>query len=575
MKTLFKVLLGLSVLFFWQAPALARTNATDWYVKDFQTTINVNQDSSLDITENILADCGTAPDKHGIFRVFPKTYKTDQGNFPLPFELVSITNGQGQKLKYSVKSTADTITYQIGDPKITVTGENDYIIKYRVKNVIRITDPNFDELYYNILGNFWDLEIDNFTASINFPTGINKDNTKIYFYTGALGSQGSDLVNNIWLTPSVLKIQSTRTILKAEGITLSASFPKNIMTPYVSTFKDTFGFSISDIILIILFPLLALIICFYLWKKYGRDIRLNKTIVPEFEIPEKLTPMEMGALMKKGKTHENAVTATIIRLGFLGYLTIAKVEQKVLIISTSDYKLSRTTKAVGPDLYEAEAFVLQELFGVETEVYLKDLKNDFYRYLPMISKKLLIDFKNRGYIDQLGEKYMKIMMIAAAVIIFVGISLASMWPIITIGLLISSFIVLIFSLMMGKLTMTGAELDLRVKGFKLYMNTAEKYRSQFQEKEGTLDKLLPYAILFGITTQWLKKMKDIHGEPYFNTYHPAFLVGAASLANFESFSSAINDISNSIASNISPSSSGAGGVGGAGGGAGGGGGGGW
>jgi len=575
MKTLFKVLLGLSVLFFWQAPVLARTNVTDWYVKDFQTEITLNQDSSLDITENILADCGTAPNKHGIFRVFPKTYKTTQGNFPLPFELISITDGVGNKLKYAASSNSDTITYQIGDPKITVTGENDYIIKYRVKNVIRTTDPNFDELYYNILGNFWDLEIDNFTASVNFPTGINKDNTKIYFYTGALGSKGSDLVNNIWLTPSVLKIQSTRTILKKEGITLSASFPKNIMTLFTPTFQDKYGFSINDIALVTTLPLLSLIICFFIWKKFGRDIRLNKTIVPEFEIPENLSPMEMGALLKKGSLDKNSITATIIRLGFLGYLTIEKVGRNLILINFTDYKLTRLEVVNGGHLYLAEKIVLEGLFKSGNEVFLSSLKNEFHEELLPISKMISNDFTERGYVDKIGEKYNKGMTIVSIILWTLSAALYTVLPPICTGLLVSGAIVLIFALMMGKLTPVGAELELRVKGFKLYMNTAEKYRSQFQEQEGTLDKLLPYAILFGITTQWLKKMKDIYGEPYFNTYHPAFLVGVVAMSDFESFSSTIDDISDSIASNISPSSSGAGGIGGAGGGAGGGGGGGW
>jgi len=116
-----------------------------------------------------------------------------------------------------------------------------------------------------------------------------------------------------------------------------------------------------------------------------------------------------------------------------------------------------------------------------------------------------------------------------------------------------------------------------VQGFKLYMETAEKYRQQFYEKENIFEKFLPYAMVFGITGLWIQKIKQIYGEKYFETYHPVWFTGAGiSTFNVNSFTSSLNSISSSIAANISsPSGSGVGGGGGAGGGGGGGGGGGW
>jgi uncharacterized membrane protein len=128
---------------------------------------------------------------------------------------------------------------------------------------------------------------------------------------------------------------------------------------------------------------------------------------------------------------------------------------------------------------------------------------------------------------------------------------------------------------MRRFTPRGAELNWRINGFKLYMNTAEKYRSRFQEQEGLIEKLLPYAILFGITKKWLQKMREIYGAEYFANYHPAFMAGSLATLDFDSFMSTVNEISTSISSNVSPSSSGSGGGGSVGGGGGGGGGGGW
>ena len=131
---------------------------------------------------------------------------------------------------------------------------------------------------------------------------------------------------------------------------------------------------------------------------------------------------------------------------------------------------------------------------------------------------------------------------------------------------------------MQKRTEEGHVLFRRIKGFKLYLDKAEKYRQRFLEKENLFEKFLPYAIVFGITREWIKKMKDIYGEKYFATYHPVWFYGAGIASfNADSFSEAMNSVSTNMASTMSssPSSSGTGGGGFSGGGGGGGGGGGW
>ncbi len=561
-------------------PVLARANVDYWYIKDFKVDIKVNQDASLDITEKILADCGTALDKHGIFRVLPKNYQTLDGNFILPLELISIKNEAGEAMPYSVIDDAKTVTYKIGSADKTVQGENFYEIKYRYKNAIRTERPEFDEFYWNVLGNFWDLDIDQFSAQINFPPEINSGNTELNYYAGDLGSQEeSDLAAHRWLAPNVLEITSLRPALVGEGITVSATFPKNLVTPYQLTFEDQYGVTkekmISNIILLLAIILATFIICLKLWKKYGRDPHFSKTIIPEFEIPENLSPIEMGGIMRKGGFSNNFITATIIHLAASGYLKIENATEKIAFITITDFKLIRTEKAVTDSLYAVEALVLKKLFNGKSAVKLTDLKTVFYKYLAEISDKLLTDLDSRQLVDKRGSQYHVCMIIVGPIMMFIGFQLAVFGSWAMAGISISGLIVLLFGFFMSRLTLTGAELNWRINGFKLYMNTAEKYRSRFQEQEGLIEKLLPYAILFGITKKWLKKMKDIYGEEYFANYHPAFMAGTLAISNFDSFMSSVNEISSSISSNVSPSSSGSGGGGSSGGGGGGGGGGGW
>lgn len=581
MKYIYKILFSLAILLFCQTPALARDQITDWYIKDLKTEIVVNQDSSLTITENILADCGNLPDKHGIYRVLPKKYKTVNGTFNLPIDLISITDEVGRKLDYSVSSDSDIITFKIGDPDVAVYGENFYKIKYQVKNTIRTANSNFDELYWNVLGNYWDLEIDNFKADIYFPASINSGNTNISYYTGSLTSKTSNLATHNWSEPNVLTIIGNRVFLKNQGVTISVSFPKNIIKPYQASFKDKYGFSFLDILLFLLLPLITSFLCFYFWQNNKFRFNSKKTIVPEFEIPDNLTPVEMGGLMKKGGLDKNSIAATIIHLGVLGYLKIERVNKKFLLFNSSEFKIINTKKPIESGLNELEQYILSIILGTTAEVELKNITMTISSHFTTLNQKILKQLVDKKLIDK-KFKNKKDMMIAGIIslLMIFAFLLYSLSLSLVLGAALSILIAIIFSFSVSILTTEGMETTRRIEGFKLYMNTAEKYRSRFQEQNDILDKLLPYAILFGITKEWLNKMTDIYGEDYMNNYSASYMVGNFGLANFaNSITDISNNISNGVASaiaaNTSSSSSGFGGGGSSGGGGGGGGGGGW
>jgi uncharacterized membrane protein YgcG len=546
-------------------------NITDWYIKDMQTTITVQSDSSLLIEERISADAGNLPDKHGIFRVVPVETKTGKRTIKTPVSLVSITDFGGNAIPYSASTNNfdHTITWKIGSADKTVAGVNDYKITYLVKNAVRSDDANFDELYWNLNGNFWDIETDNFSASIIFPAEITKDNSRVYLYSGNLGQKDNGLASYEWTDDNTLNIASKKTLLPGQGITASITFPKNIVKPYQPGFFELYG----DYLWFIL-PLLIFFISWRTWLKYGKDPVVGKTVIPEFEIPENLPPMEMGLLANNGSFNDSLISATIIDLAVKKHIIIEEIP-KSGIFGKQDFRLKKTGANATP-LGEPEKILIDKIFGADQEILLSKLKDNFYKDLPAIKKSGIEALKNKKLIYQSGLT-MKTVFIAAGSIALFGmifaLTIGNIWLILSLAL--AGIILLVFGLLMPKRTHKGAELNWRIKGFKLYMGTAEKYRAQFNEKENIFEKFLPYAIMFGMAKLWIKKMEQIYGKEYFANYHPAWYAGAFS-GNFDadSFTSQINSISAGIASNIG-SSSGAGGAGGAGGGGGGGGGGGW
>ena len=570
-----KIIHSLAVALAMALPILTQARETaqiaDWYVKDFQSTITVRTDSSLLIEEKIIADAGNLPDKHGIFRVLPLETKTDKGTIKTPVSLVSITDFEGNAIPYSASTNNfdHTVTWKIGDADKTVTGVNDYEITYLVKNAVRSGNAGFDELYWNLNGNFWDIETNNFSANIVFPAGIAQSNSQVYLYSGGLGQKNNNMASYEWTNDNTLKIASKQTLSPGQGITASVTFPKNIIKPYQPGFFELYGEYFWFLI-----PLLALFIGYYVWNKYGKDPVVDKTVIPEFEIPENLTPMEMGLLASNGNFGDSLVSATIIGLAVKKYIVIEEIPKQG-VFSKQDFRLKKASGGPEP-LIEPEKLLIDKIFGANNEVLLSKLKNNFYKDLPEIKKSGVEALKNKGLICQSGLTIKTIFIAAGSIFLFgiiFALAIGDLWLIVSLAL--AGIVLLIFGLLMPKRTPKGAELNWRVKGFKLYMETAEKYRAQFYEKENIFEKFLPYAMVFGMTKLWIKKMEEIHGKEYLASYHPAWYAGNfAAGFNANDFAARMNSLSAGIAANIG-TTSGAHGSGGVGGGGGGGGGGGW
>ena len=200
MKNIGKLFI-ISLLFFLPQIVFARDYVNEWYVKDFETEIVVNEDSSLLITEKITADCGDLPGKHGIFRILSTEGTSFDGEkIKTPIKLLEITDFNGINHKYeTIKHGFDkTITWKIGDPNKTVKGENYYQMSYRVSNAVYE-----DVLYWNLVGSFWEMEIDNFKATIHLPQNIRKENIELQLYTGFFGENNEEVSYN-WIEENVL-----------------------------------------------------------------------------------------------------------------------------------------------------------------------------------------------------------------------------------------------------------------------------------------------------------------------------------------------------------------------------------
>ncbi|HPH79025.1 MAG TPA: DUF2207 domain-containing protein [bacterium] len=302
----------------------ARKYVTEWYIKDIRTEININQDGSIDVDEKIAADCGDLADRHGIYRTLPTLkYLTDEDVVQQKASLQSITDFDGNSLKYteSQDKSNNTITWKIGDANKTVKGENDYEIKYNVSNVILGNSDNFDEFYWNVHGQFWDMEADQAEIIVNFPENFDYQTQETNLYGGTYGSQES-IASYQWLDNNTIEIKSSQMLSKYEGLTLSVTIPKGMTaTAPVQKLSDI---NKTPIILVVAYYLaeifwailliIGAILTWYYWLKYGRDPVINKTTIAQYEPPMNLNPMQMGMLISNGDLKSKFITASIVNM---------------------------------------------------------------------------------------------------------------------------------------------------------------------------------------------------------------------------------------------------------------------
>jgi hypothetical protein len=175
-------------VFAWQFQA----HAEYFIIKNYQVDVKVQQDASLDITEII--DVTFSEPRHGIYR-----------NIPFRFKVQPLTAGE-EKANRSASSDGYTYTWirqisvenhtfetgssddykviKIGSANAYVEGDVRYIIHYKVLNAINFFDKHA-ELYFNLIGNLWEMTIEHVAFNIEFYQPLPKIG-QYFTATGAL-----------------------------------------------------------------------------------------------------------------------------------------------------------------------------------------------------------------------------------------------------------------------------------------------------------------------------------------------------------------------------------------------------
>lgn len=501
------------------------------HIKSYDSHIIINKDGSLDITETIVAYAEGINIQRGIYRDFPTYYKGN-GIFTsviVPFDVQGVWV-DGNQIPINVENISRGKRVYLGNAQLNVPADHTFILKYKTARQLGFF-KDYDELFFNGIGQDWEFSIARATVTLVLPQGINAYECKVLASVGALDSQERSYSAKI-IDNSTIQFEATRRLNPYEGLTFTVGFKKGVVVP--PTFSESKAFFLRDnsqliISLLFLFFLLLFLIFSYLKVQNNRP---PGVIIPLFEAPQNFTPGMVNYFVKR-KVTPDTLSSDIIAMAVAGFITIETKEEGFIFKSTA-YQLTRTDKEVA-DVYHKEQ--LNELFQgdasslIITQSYNKSVESFFKKTESLCSKKVGILFDNH------------ISIIIIAIFIGVGSLLIQLLvsnvlelPFIdTIGNtsgILYALIIGIFIFFFRGYTHNGYGIKDEIDGFKLYLETAERERLKFVSTPPVMtpqhyETMLPYAMALGVEQAWtqtftpLFKKLEQAGTPY----HPYWYHG--------------------------------------------------
>ncbi len=479
-------------------------------IRNFHSNIFIKNDGTILVQENIEYDFGRAL-RHGIFRDIPYKYNYGYKNYSTRLDVENVTDSNGTPYNYEVNKSGSWANIKIGDPDRKITGTHSYLIEYKVRGAIAFFEDH-DELYWNVTGDEWRIPILSSSANVIFDREI-IDGVIAACYTGPSESTGQNCDYKI--SDSGVEFKSLQTLYGGEGLTIVVGLPKGIIEEPSSLEKSIWF--ISDNWAFVL-PFATFFTMFYFWRNKGKDPEGRVVIAVEYEPPEDLAPAEAGTLIDE-RANMMDITSTVIDLAVRGYLKIEETTTtKFFFFTDRDYKLISTQKT-DESLKPYEQKVLSGIFKGKDSTMVSELRNKFYTELPGIKKALYRQLVDKKYFPTNPENVRSIYKWIGIGAMILGFFLMAVPPL-GFCILLSGLIVLIFSRYMPRKTKKGSLMNEQLLGFREFIDRAEKDRiERLAREDPTLfDRVLPYALVFGLEDKWANAFKDIYNKPP-NWYH--------------------------------------------------------
>lgn len=512
------------------APAAGASTAIRADVDDFSYAswdaryeVGLDDDgrSHMHVTESLTARFPEVDQNKGIVRGLPTSYE----NAWLDVRVLSVTDETGADVPYETEQEDGLLLVLAGDDDY-VRGLTTYVIEYEMRDVVLAADSGVDEFYWDLLPLDSTQPVEDFRAEIVFDeTMTDRLTGNARCYTGYQGSTNEcDLV----ASPDGAQFAvEARELSPGEGITVAVRFdPGTAVQPSArqpDPVTDTvpaiaalggLGLSVGSWIAVSAF------------KKKRRTS--SGIIVAQYDVPDSLPPLLAAGIVPGAK---DPIPAEIIHLAVRGLLRIEEgtdVEQP---------RLRRLPGGRIPDELDAQAldalFVGADAAGV-AEV--PSSSEDFAARMKTLSQSGIEAAVSRGLTTKARSRGAMILQWCAIGVVLAGFALG-LWGIIGgrvtaipafVAIAFGVFLVLLSSFYgFSKhtvLTAEGARLYEYLMGVREFIRVAEadrlrmlqSYTGAERRQDGSAnvivvyERLLPYAMLFGMENEWGAILEQVY-----------------------------------------------------------------
>ncbi|CAM3115297.1 DUF2207 domain-containing protein [Streptobacillus felis] len=503
-------------------------------ISNFEMDIKVEQNGVLNVTEKItyITD---AEGRRGIYRIIP--FKYSNGSYFKFEDRVKIDDFSVRYVDFNnevglyTEIEDNVMVYRLGLSDVYLPANKDinYEIKYKVYNSIR-SNENINQIYFNALGNYWEMPVENFKLNI---TGIKG---QIDAFTGYVGETNKDY--ELKEVDGGYEIKTTKVSNPGEGLSFLLNSDSFKYSGFNLWYNRVKAYPLLIVFGIILLPILLIN---FLIRMVVNKFKYKKTIMVEY-MPPNISPLIAKIMV--GKNFYS--TYFIVVLYMLLQKGIVKLREKnpehemyeEYVIKVGE-QINQKKKGFD-DYIEKQYYIdvdsyeyFKNELSKEENMFLNKMmlhKNDIFKYNSAIAElenELKLYFLSKyssDYEIQVFKYFFIVVFIAIITIIFVfgisGGSIFSEMPIL-IGMGLLFFITLANALSVKRYTKLYNEEYPKAKGFEIFLQKTETDRiKNFTTEDDVIRyfrQILPFAIAYGLENQYLKMLDNVISKLSLNT----------------------------------------------------------
>lgn len=515
----------------------ARADEGGYFITAYDVALDLHANGDLAVNETIAVRFDQP--RHGLYRYVPfRLYLDDVYDRESKIDKPTITSA-GASGKFATKTEGRNRVWRIGDKDRTVTGPVTYRISYVVHDIVTPgIEPGTGRLSWNAFGDGWNVTIPKPTVTLALPGKPSATRC----FAGPGGSTSACATKSF---DGVVARFGQPFLTSGNFLTVEADLPSGtiVPTPVVHRYERfdfvrRLGATKSNQTLAGGMAVASLLGVGVVATRKGRDANYVRgtldtkeqgqavgTVVVkggpvEYRPPDDIAPALLGALIDESADISD-VNATIIDLAVRGYLTIEETEEgrfrkKKDWVLTETAEGSRQRPADGTAaLAGFEKRIYDKLFAGSTSVAISSLKNTFATTMSATQADLYKLMVARGWYKRDPKATrarwagLGVLVLVVGGGLFVLLLKVSHHAILAAPIAAVGVAMIATSKRMPSRTPQGSAMYARVLGFEKFLKTADGDQLRFVEQQGLLDRMLPYAVVLGITSQWTKRLAKL------------------------------------------------------------------